>query len=172
MEYDKKYRKAQLANETPEERGARLEKMRQYSAERRANKEMKTSAKVKEATNKRIAEFRSRRTPEQLEQDRQAAREGMAKHREHLKSLDGIQAKGIFSPTFGIRSPDYHLLNCNVRKWRLEVAKKGADAGPEPLLPNGKPEYCHKCDQDIKVPLAGKGRCPCYDCAALFKKTD
>ena len=68
------------------------------------------------------------------------------------------------------RGPDPHL-KCKVRMWRLEVAQKGAAAaGPEPLLMNGKPEYCHQCDQDLKVPVAGGGRCPCRKCAILFRK--
>ena len=165
LEYNKNRNKAVRANETPQEREARLEKMRQYSAERRANKEMKTSAKVKDATNKRVAEFRSKRTPEQLQQDRQAAKEGMANLKE--RRSNNLEEKP--DEAYDSRTRDYHL-KCNVRKWRLEVAKKGADAGPEPLLYNGEPEYCHRCDQDLKVPLAGKGRCPCHECAKLFNK--
>ena len=33
---------------------------------------------------------------------------------------------------------------------------------------NDMPIYCHTCDQDLDLPVAGKGRCPCYDCAVLF----
>ena len=88
LEYDRMQKRAQRANETPQEREARLEKMRQYSAERRANKAMKTSsAKVREATKKRVADFRAERTNEQIQQDRDAAREGMARLAEgHRKS--------------------------------------------------------------------------------------
>ena len=158
LEYNRNRNKAQRANETPEAREARLEKMRQYSAERRANKAMKTSAKVKEATKERMAAFRAKRTPEHIQQDREAAREGMARLAEGHRKVPYIE-----------RAPHYHV-DCRVRKWRLEVAKNGADAGPEPLLTNGKPEYCHQCDQDLKVPLAGRGRCPCRECALLFKR--
>ena len=45
-----------------------------------------------------------------------------------------------------------------------------AEAGPEPLMSNGKGRPCHRCDQDPAVPLAGTGRCPCYDCAVLHGK--
>ena len=159
LEYDRMQKRAQRANETSQEREARLEKMRQYSAERRANKAMKTSTKVLEATKKRVADFRAGRTNEQIQQDRDAAREGMARLAEGHRKVPYVE-----------RGPDYHL-QCKVRKWRLEVAKKGAAAaGPEPLLMNGKPEYCHQCDQDLKVPVAGRGRCPCRECAILFRK--
>ena len=141
--------------------------MRQYSAERRANREMKTPAKVKEATKERMAAFRSKRTPEQIQQDRQAAKEGMANLKEcRTNNLEEKPHEAYFS-----RTPDYHL-NCKVRKWRLEVAKEGTDPGPEPLSNNGEPEYCHICDQDLKVPLAGKGRCPCHKCAVLLNKVN
>ena len=158
LEYNRNRNKEQRANETPEAREARLEKMRQYSAERRANKAMKTSSKVTEATKERMAAFRAKRTPEQIQHDKEAAREGMARLAEGHRKVAYVE-----------RAPHYHL-DCRVRKWRLEVAEKGAAAGPEPLLTNGKPEYCHQCDQDLKVPVAGKGRCPCRECAVLFRK--
>ena len=158
LEYNRNRNKVQRANETPEAREARLEKMRQYSAERRATKTMKTSSKVTEATKERMAAFRAKRTPEQIQHDREAAREGMARLAEGHRKMAYVE-----------RAPHYHV-DCRVRKWRLEVAEKGAAAGPEPLLTNGKPEYCHQCDQDLKVPVAGKGRCPCRECAVLFGK--
>ena len=49
---------------------------------------------------------------------------------------------------------------------------KGAEAGPEPLMANGKGRPCHLCDQDRDLPLAGNGRCPCYDCAVLHGTVD
>ena len=82
-----------------------------------------------------------------------------------------MEDKGYRDYQYRFMRPPQHSDFCKVRIWRLLVAE-GADAGPEPLMTNGKPEYCHLCDQDLKVPLAGKGRCPCYNCAVLFGKKE
>ena len=58
---------------------------------------------------------------------------------------------------------------------------EGADAGPEPFHKEdddwdpdspGTPLQCHDCDQDPNLPLAGKGRCPCYECAVHLGKVE
>ena len=68
----------------------------------------------------------------------------------------------------------HHDFNCELRKWRLKVAK-GEDAGPEPMY-MWRPMACHDCDQDLEVPLAGTGRCwmrrNCLSCAKLFGKVE
>ena len=168
LEYDRNQKRLQRANETPEQREARLEKMRQYSAERRANKEMKTSAKVKKATKERMDAFRAKRSPEEIEQDKAAAKERMDNFRSNRTDEDKTLA--WIARNTGPKKHD--VANCKVRKWRLLKAR-GGDA-PEPLMENGtgRVEYCHHCDQDLSVPLAGKGRCPCRDCAVLFDKLD
>ena len=167
LEYDRSQKRAQRANETSQEREARLEKMRQYSAERRANKMVTTSAKVKEATRVRVAAHRASRTDAQVEQDRAAAKARMDNLRKNRTEEDKTLAY-----IARYHGPSKHNeANCKVRKWRLLVAS-GADAGPEPLFPNGMPEDCHQCDQDLKVPPAGKGRCDCYQCAKLFGKAE
>ena len=61
-EYEKNRKQEQRARETSQQREKRLQKMRDYSAERRAKKATTISAKVKEATKERIAALRASRT--------------------------------------------------------------------------------------------------------------
>ena len=61
-EYERKQKRDQRARETPEERERRLQKMRDYSASRRANKTATISAKVKDATRQRVAALKASRT--------------------------------------------------------------------------------------------------------------
>ena len=160
LDYDLAKKERQRANETPEHREARLEKKRENSAARRANKTTTTSLKVKDAQRDRMVAFRAKRTSDQVQQDREAARVGMAKLRESLADkLD--EGKGER------RGKNHHDFTCKVRKYRLQVAK-GIDPGPEELMDNGEPIYCHFCDRDPSLPVVGKGRCPCFSCAKLF----
>ena len=181
-DWDKKRMKEARANETAEQREARLQKMRDNSAARRATKAERAkeaavypeiprvgSAKEREKTRKRVAAIRANRTAEQVEHDREVSRKGMAKLKERrMLCTDGEKAREYIATTARRAARD-HQSNCRVRKYRLAVAK-GEDPGPEELNPNGKPINCHTCDQDLDLPLAGKGRCPCYDCAVLFDK--
>ena len=153
--------------ETTAQREVRLQKMREYSASRRADKKVKETDKERQATKERMAAFRANRPIEKVIQDQEKAREGMAKLRES-RSDPNYEVKDYKERR---KSKNHHDFNCEVRKWRLKVAK-GEGAGPEPLLTNGKPKYCHDCDQDLKVPLAGVGRCDCLDCAKMFGKAE
>ena len=164
---DRNQKRIQRANETPAEREVRLQNKRDDSASRRANKTTTTSAKVKEATRQRAADIRSKRSEEEVKQDNLAAKERMRELR-NRDGFDGRQKKRYFAQFRG----DPHSEHvCKLKKWRLQVAR-GEDAGPEPTFAGGKPLYCHRCDQDLKVPLAGVGRCPCYDCAKLLGTMD
>ena len=123
-------------------------------------------AKVREATRERVAAIRAKKTDEQIRQENEAAKLRMRELRARRTDWRGTKAQGPQSHT------EFHTeFNCKVKKWRLMIAM-GEDAGPEHMMANGKPEYCHHCDQDLKVPLAGKGRCPCYHCAVLFGTLD
>ena len=152
--YDRDQKRTQRALETPEEKEARLQKARDYKASRKA----KSTPREKERTRERVAAFRAKRTDEEKKQDNEAAKLGMAKVRSNRTA-----------PSWPC--PKMHEEQCRVRKWRLLMAQ-GADAGPEPTVPNGRGVPCHRCDQDLAVPLAGDGRCPCYDCAVLHNKID
>ena len=169
------------ANESAEQREARLQKMREYSASRRANKAARAkeaavypeiprvgSAKEREKTRKRVAAIRANRTEEQVQHDREVSRKGMAKLKERRSLRTDDEKVNDYYGAIYRRAARNHLSGCKVRKYRLAVAS-GDDPGPEPLY-NGRPEYCHDCDQDLDLPVAGEGRCPCYYCAELFDK--
>ena len=164
---DRIQKRTQRANEAPAEREVRLQNKRDDSASRRASKTTTTSAKVKEATRQRAADIRSKRSEEEVKQDNLAAKDRMRE----LRKRDGFDVRQRKRYLAQFRG-DYHTENfCEVKKWRLQVAR-GEDAGPEPLDSNGKPKYCHRCDQDLKVPLAGIGRCDCFKCAKLLGKEE
>ena len=153
--HDREQKRAQRALETPEEKEARLQKARDYKASRKAE----STPREKERTRERVAAYRAKRTDEEKKQDNEAAKLGMEK----------VRSNRMMSKVWPC--PKRHDEHCRVRKWRLLIAQ-GADAGPEPTMPNGRGEPCHRCDQDLAVPLAGDGRCPCYDCAVLHNKVD
>ena len=132
----------------------RLEKAREYKATRKAA----STPMEKERTRVRVEAYRAKRTDEEVKRDREAAYWGMRKLRSN-------QAAPKWS------SQEKHDQECIVRKWRLLIAE-GADAGQEPQHSGGIRYYCHICDQDPTVPLAGSGRCHCYDCAVLHDKVD
>ena len=181
-EWDRNRKKEDRANETAQQREARLQKMREYSASRRANKAARAkeaavypeiprvgSAKEREKTRKRVAAIRAKRTDEQVQHDREVSRKGMAKLKERRTlRTDEEEVEERYAAIYR-RAARNHQSGCKVRKYRLAVAK-GDDPGPEELMPCGKPIYCHDCDQDLDLPVAGEGRCPCYNCAVLFDK--
>ena len=98
-EYERNRKKEQLANETPEQRQARLEKMREYKArtnplaretpqqrEQRLEKareykvtyKRKSTSKEREASRERMAAIRANWSEERIAKDREAARQRMA----------------------------------------------------------------------------------------------
>ena len=172
-EFERKKQKERLSRETPDERESRLQKMREYSASRRANKAI--SSKEREATRERVAAFRARRTPEEVQHDREKAKEGMKKTWERRSDYTADEWADICRNRKEIigggqrRGKHHHDRTCPVRMWRLKVAA-GTEAGPEPMY-NGRLQNCHYCDQDMELPLAGEARCwktGCYTCSKLF----
>ena len=180
-EFEGNKQKERLSRETPEQREVRLQKMREYSASRRANKTIKISFKVREATRERVAALRAKRTPEEVQLDRERAREGIARMNERRSAYTDEEWEAFRKEQWKKQGPlgerrgkHHHDHTCDVRMWRLKVAA-GTEAGPEPLNPNGKPRYCHHCDHDQELPLAGEGRCwkkGCYSCAVLFGREE
>ena len=152
--YEREKQKELRERETPEQRDSRLQKAREYKASRKAQ----ATPRERERTRERVAAYRAKRTDDEKKRDNEKAKLGMAK----LKSNRS-------APTWSC--PKRHEEQCRVRKWRLLIAQ-GADAGPEPGLTGTKALCCHICDQDPDLPLAGIGRCPCYDCALLHGKVD
>ena len=174
-EFERKKQKERLSRETPEERENRLQKMREYSASRRANNTIKISSKVREATRERVAALRAKRTPEEVQHDREKAKEGMKKTWERRSDYTADEWADICRNRKEIigggqrRGKHHHDRTCPVRMWRLKVAA-GTEAGPEPMY-NGRLQNCHYCDQDMELPLAGEARCwktGCYTCSKLF----
>ena len=181
-EWNKNRMKETRANESAEQREALLQKMREYSASRRANKAERAkeaavypeiprvgSAKEREKTRKRVAAIRAKRTDKQVQHDREVSRKCMAKLKERRSELTDEEKVDNHHAAIYRRAARNHLSDCKVRKYRLAVAN-GDDPGPEELQPCGKPIYCLTCDQDLDLPVAGRGRCPCYHCALLFDK--
>ena len=136
-----KKQKERLSRETPEERESRLQKMREYSASRRANKANNTSSEEREATRERVAAFRARRTPEEVQHDREKAKEGMKKMYERRSDYTDEEWAEICRNKKEIigggerRGKHHHDRTCPVRMWRLKVAA-GTEAGPEPMYTN------------------------------------
>ena len=153
--YEREQKRAQRERETAEQKEKRLQKAREYKATYKA----KSTPEEREKTRERVAAHRAKRTDEEKKRDNEAAKLRMAR----LKSNRS-------APHWN-GDTESHDENCRVRKWRLLMAQ-GTDAGPEPMLTDKKGFSCHICDQDPDLPLAGIGRCPCYDCAVLHGKVD
>ena len=99
-EWDKTRKRAERAAETDEQREARLQKMREYNARKKANKGIETadeaftevprvgSAKEREKTRKRVAAYRANRTTEQVAHDREVSKKGMDKLRANRRATE------------------------------------------------------------------------------------
>ena len=187
-EYDKMKKREQRANETPEQRESRLQKMREYNDSRKAAKGTQDedddwkeeegcwdpyikrvgTAREREKTRERVAAIRARRTPEQVEHDREVSRMGMAKMRGRRSKDEKLEAE---EAAFYRKHMRDHDRTCRIYRYRMTVAR-GEDPGPEPRFTNGELAYCCQCDTDPTVPMSGNGRCPCYHCWKYHGKAE
>ena len=146
----------------------RLERQRERSAQRRANMTMEQKAHERASTKRRVAKYRSNRTQDKVEQDKNAAKEGMRSLREQYTQEDRdarnefrrqLDNRGSNDPGEETASKWWlikmHRKSCILRQWMIKKDKyfrhygiNIEDPGPRPLMDDGTPMYCKECERD------------------------
>ena len=168
-EYDMKQKRIQRERETPEQREERLQKAREY----KETYTPKAGPKEKEASKLRVAAWRADRSQEQIDKDREAAREGMVKVRgrktvdERNEEKDKQRLRRMGEPNWRIREGRRNgdkageEWDCKLAsgKWRQGEKYYGhleaidpdnlewdCPAGPDCTC--HRPSYCSKCRRE------------------------